>query len=169
MSMHPEFETGGFFADTAIATPKGARRISWLAPGDRVISRDRGTVTLRRVVRIGQAGQALVLPAGALGPWRPDLPLAVVPGQMVLLRDARIELLFGAREVLCPAEPWAHRVPRRPCDAYQLVFDRQEVVLANGLWCASGLPARQDMARRRLRLWEALLLTPQSKPKQRAA
>lgn len=171
MAQNAQFEFGGFSADTTIATPRGARKIAWLCPGDRIISRDRGTVTLRRLVKLGPMGATAMLPAGALGAWRPDAPLVHVPGQYVMFRGGPAELLFGAREVLCPVAPWVLACPkrRRPPVAYQLEFDRQELVLANGLWCATARPAGQETARRCLRHWEALLLKPAAPRRQHAA
>lgn len=171
MEQNAEFEFGGFSAETTIATPRGARKIGWLSPGDRVISRDRGTVTLRQLVKLGPVCDAAMLPAGALGAWRPDAPLAHVPGQYVMFRGGPAELLFGVREVLCPIGPWVLPVPRkrRSPAVYQLLFDRQELVLANGLWCASARPPGQEAARRCLRHWEALLLKPAAPMRQHAA
>lgn len=127
-----------FVAGTLIATPGGPRPVEALAPGDLVLTLDRGPQPVR------WAGQVEVPARGALAPVRFEAgvigntaPLLVSPQHRVLLRDARAELLFGAPEVLVAAVHLVDGRRVRRCEGGRVryvhfMFDRHEIVLAEG-------------------------------------
>ncbi len=172
-----------FTAGTLISTTDGDLPVEWLAIGDQVITRDYGAQSLRWIGRARVPWRRLTTNS-ALWPVKltPELlggrngatPLIVSPLHRVLLTGARIEYLFGEREVLANAahleEPRLSNAPGGPMTYYHLLFDRHEIILANGLWTESlfadcqqeGIrpPAEirhQETARPCLKRWEAEL------------
>lgn len=93
-----------FVAGAMIATPGGERPVETLRAGDRVITADHGAQALR------WAGGRAVMARGAAAPVRfapgvlgNDRPLLVSPQHRMLLSGWRVELMFGAGEVLAAA------------------------------------------------------------------
>jgi hypothetical protein len=139
-----------FAAGTRLATPRGPRRVEEIAVGDLVTTRDHGAQPVRWIGRralsaaeIRAAGAVRLAPvriaAGALGPGRPRRDLRVSPQHRVLVAGWRAELHFGEAEVLVAA---CHLVdgnritvepPDRGVTYLHLMFDRHEIVLAEGL------------------------------------
>ena len=135
-----------FTEGTLIAVPGGEVAVERLAAGDAVLTRDRGAQVLRwvgRVVREAVGADAPVeIRAGTFGDHG---ALRVSPCHRVLVEGARAELLFGEAEVLVKAKHLvdgrAVRVVEGGEVAYlHLLFDRHEVVMANGLPCESYFP-----------------------------
>jgi len=140
-----------FTEGTLIDVPEGRIAVERLEPGDMVLTRDHGAQVLRWVGRSVRA---------ALGP---DAPVEITAGTLgdhgavrlsgnhrVLVTGARAELLFGEVEVLVKAkhlvDDLAVRVVEGGEVAYlHLLFDRHEVVTANGLPCESYFPGDQAM------------------------
>ncbi len=136
-----------FAAGTLIDTPTGRRAIEDIHAGDEVLTLDNGP---QRVRWIGSAwlGQEQLdlhpehrpirISAGALGNGAPNLPLRVSPQHRFLLRGALVELHLGEPEVLAPARHLlgnpGFAVERDCTDVvyFHLLFDRHEIVLANG-------------------------------------
>lgn len=180
-------------AGTAIATAEGAVPAGWLRPGDLVVTRDRGLQPLRWLGRVDCAVESLRrdpalwpvrIEAGALGTAGPSTPLTASPSCRLVLRSAEIGLLFGLDEASVAVGDlvgWAGVEPEMPTTGhvyFQLLFDRPEVILADGLWCESlwlgdragaawqgarGGPdaeAHRRRARPALARWEAHLLSP---------
>ena len=122
-----------------------------LEPGDMVLTRDHGAQVLRWVGRSVRAAEGVEAPveiaAGTLG----DHGAVRLSGNhRVLVTGARAELLFGEVEVLVKAkhlvDDLAVRVVEGGEVAYlHLLFDRHEVVTANGLPCESYFPGDQTM------------------------
>lgn len=135
-----------FTEGTMIAVPGGAVPVERLAVGDAVLTRDRGAQVLRwvgRTVRAAVGADAPVeIRAGTFGDHG---ALRVSPCHRVLVEGARAELLFGEAEVLVKAK---HIVDGRAVRVVEggdvtylhLLFDRHEVVVANGLACESYYP-----------------------------
>ncbi len=128
-----------FVAGTPVLTPVGEVPVEALAPGDRVMTLDRGP---RRLVWVGRrtvGGRGRFAPVrfapGAIGN---PVALDVSPQHRMLVRGWRAELLFGETEVLVAA---AHlvdgdriaRAPRDHVTYVHLLFDRHEIVLAAGV------------------------------------
>jgi len=135
-----------FTEGTMIAVPGGMVPVERLTAGDAVLTRDHGAQVLRwigRTVRRATGADAPVeIRAGTFGAH--DV-LRVSPCHRVLVEGARAEMLFGEPEVLVKAK---HLVDGRAVRVVEggevvylhLLFDRHEVVVANGLPCESYFP-----------------------------
>lgn len=194
-----------FAAGTRIRTPSGDRAVETLRPGDRVITRDHGTQRLiwvggarlsaRRLARSPQS-QPIRIRAHAFGPNQPERDMLVSPQHRILLRSPKAEFFFGDGEVLAAAQhlidaPWVTRAWDVQAVSYHhLLFDRHEIVYADGLETESyqpgpgtlahlpaadqgfltqlypelarGLPVNRPTARLHLRPWEVTMLMDQS-------
>ncbi|KPQ07818.1 MAG: Quinolinate synthase [Rhodobacteraceae bacterium HLUCCA12] len=149
-----------FLPGTRIDTPDGPRPVERLEPGDRVVTRDNGDQPLVWCGATHLTGAELYLHphlrpvricAGALAAYRagagalPDADLLVSPEHRVLLRGA--DDLFGTPEVLaCAADLEDGRRIRRdfaPSSVtyVHLMFERHQIITANGLPCESFHPA----------------------------
>ncbi len=124
---------------TLIATDKGPRPIESLRIGDRVMTRDNGAQPIRWIGgrhAIGSGRFAPVeIPAGILGA---AAPLRVSQQHRILLRGARVELLFGECEVFAPAIHLVGRNGIRLINGgrvayFHLLLDRHEIIVANGV------------------------------------
>ncbi|MDW4499293.1 Hint domain-containing protein [Sulfitobacter sp. D35] len=129
-----------FAAGTRIATPDGARPVETLDVGDMVETLDHGPQPVRWI------GRRIVPARGNLAPVRIKAgrfgathDLLVSQQHRLLLSDWRAELWFGEPEVLGAAK---HLVDgdgvfvdtRLTCIEYvHLLFDRHEIVFANGV------------------------------------
>ncbi len=127
-----------FGRGTRIATPGGEVPVERLRPGDLVVTVDGGAVPLRLLAgrRVAAEGRLapVVVPKGAIGNRR---ELVLSPQHRLLVSGAEAELLFGMAELLVPAVALvgAGRATRREggfVDYFHLVFDRHEIVLAEG-------------------------------------
>lgn len=158
---HIPYSTICFTAGTRILTPAGERPVEELLPGDPVSTLDGTARPVRWTGRRRFDAAALALrpalrpvriAAGALGPGAPARDLLVSPQHRIALADWRADLLFGAPEFLVPAkalvndgsiriEPGAAGV-----DYVHILFDRHEIVRANGQWAESLLPGPEALA-----------------------
>src|SRR5690606_20726683 len=127
-----------FVTGTHIATPNGPRRIETLVPGERVMTLDHGPQMRRwsgcRTVDCRGTYAPVRIRAGALGNSR---DLVVSPEHRMLVTGWRAELHFGAPEVLVAARSLVNgddirRAPRAQVTYWHLLFDRHEVILAEG-------------------------------------
>ncbi len=182
-----------FAAGTRMATPDGPRPVERLRAGELVVTLDGGPRPLRWVGGATVAGigpfAPVVFAPGALGNVR---PLVLSALHRVLIDDWRAQLYFGEDAVLVAARHlvgWPGVVRRMvPRITYvHLLFERHEIVLAEGVRCESlhpdvlacaapdGLPeallglfpppergavARHQAARRCLTAAEAAVLAP---------
>jgi len=143
-----------FAAGTRIATTRGEVPVEALEVGDRVITRDNG---IQRIVWIGRqrfgtgrlAAQPALAPvrirAGALGDNLPERDLVVSPQHRMLLASPRAHLLYGEPEVLAAASalvgrPGVDRLAPPGIEYVHIMFERHELVLANGAWSESFQP-----------------------------
>ncbi|RMD90198.1 MAG: 2,3,4,5-tetrahydropyridine-2,6-carboxylate N-succinyltransferase, partial [Alphaproteobacteria bacterium] len=136
-----------FTAGTLIATPDGERPIETLNPGDLVLTLDDGPQPIRwigtRTVPARGAFAPVRLAPGALGEER---EIVVSPQHRMLVRGAWAELLFGVEEVLVRALDLVNgrTITRiadgRPVAYVHMMFDRHQIVLANGRPSESFLP-----------------------------
>jgi len=150
-----------FTPGARIATPDGPRLVETLRPGDLVDTRDHGPRPLLWVgatdvgvakLRAAPRFRAVRIRAGALGNGRPRRDLVVSQQHRIMLSGWRIELLFGKRQVLAAAK---HLVgmpgvtldpPTRPLRYLHLLFDRHEIVRAEGLCVESFRPGIESLA-----------------------
>lgn len=128
-----------FTPGTLIETPEGPRPVETLGIGDTVVTADHGPQPLRwigrqRVPARGRHAPVFV-PGGPLGNRR---PLLLSPQHRILLSDPRLAPHFDTSEVLAPAKGFVghigiRRAPLVEVDYFHLLFDRHEVLFANGL------------------------------------
>lgn len=138
-----------FVAGTLIETAAGPVPVERLAPGDLIVTQDDGLQPIR------WAGRRRVVAAGALAPISIGAnalgthgPLLLSPQHRVMLRDSLAELLFGTGEVLVKAKDLVNDRNIRPLPGGEvtyvhLMFDRHQVIFAEGLATESFLPGPQ--------------------------
>ncbi|WP_204112378.1 Hint domain-containing protein [Shimia biformata] len=144
----------GLLSGTLVLTRDGEKPAETLRPGDMVTTRDSGYVSLRWIGAsewdahvAARAEYAPVrIPRGALGRGMPERDLYVAPDHRIWLRDPSFSMHFRAREVLIPARHlvgWKgiEQVGYVPAPVYvHLLFDRHEIVFADGMQCESHHP-----------------------------
>ena len=141
-----------FTAGTLVLTPRGPVAVERLRPGDLVVTRDNGLQALRW---IGTSTRRAIGPdapvrfaAGVLGPHD---SVEFSPNHRVLVRSPRAALLFGEGEVLVKARDLVDgqaitvRTDGRPVTYVHLLFDRHEIVSANGLDSESYHPGQATL------------------------
>lgn len=139
-----------FVAGTGILTPGGTVPVERLRPGHRVCTLDNGPQSIRWVGSVHftagylarhRASQPVRLPEGFLGARR---PVPVSPQHGVLTGQDR---LVRAKH-FCGAPGMGVRVARgkRGVAYHHLLFDRHEILLADGLAAESCYPGREAIA-----------------------
>ncbi|MCV2889202.1 Hint domain-containing protein [Ruegeria aquimaris] len=140
-----------FVAGTLIRTKAGERPIETLCEGDLIRTQDHGLQPLRWIGRrhiwATSRNAPIVFAPGALSNHS---ELRVSPNHRMLVSSARAELYFGDPEVLVPAKhllclDGVHRAPSGPVTYVHLLFDRHEVVFANGAPSESFYPGPQAL------------------------
>lgn len=141
-----------FVAGTMIETPSGMRAVEDIQVGDLVITQDHGPQAVRWIGTAHLAQDDLVprpelLPIrvskGALGPNLPSQDLYLSPEHRLLLSGWRVELFFGEAEVLTSVKHLLNwpgidiAEEQRSVSYYHLMFDRHEIIQANGLGAES--------------------------------
>ncbi len=144
-----------FTPGALIATDLGEVRVEDLKAGDRVLTRDNGYQEVRwvgrRALKAAELAQApqlcpVRIRKGALGLNLPERDLVVSPQHRMLVAASRAELLFGEHEVLVAAAHLTVRsgvttLTEAPGVTYiHLLFDRHEIIRANGAWTESYQP-----------------------------
>ena len=141
-----------FVAGTIITTPAGPRRVETLRPGDLVQTADDGIQPLiwagqRRTAGTGRFAP-VCFPAAVTGGQR---DLYVSQHHRMLLSGGGIELYFDEAEWLAPARhlaggPTARLAPRREIEYVHLMFDRHQVIFAEGIPSESFFPGDQILS-----------------------
>ena len=144
-----------FAADTLILTPAGAVAIETLRPGDLITTMDHGDQPLRwtgvRQVAVGEKIVPVRVAAGALAGGLPGTDLLVTQQHRLFVRSRIAERMFRTREVLIPAkrflglEGFSLERGRTHMAYAHLLFDRYEIVFANGAPAESLLPGPQAL------------------------
>ncbi len=142
-----------FTPGTMVATDMGERRIETLQPGDRVITRDNGFQQIRwvgsRVLERHAGTRALLRPvhikANALGDRLPERDIVLSPNHRVLWQRSNMLLFSGHNEVLAAAkslvgQPGITQESVNEVTYIHILFDRHEIVLADGMWSESFFP-----------------------------
>ena len=132
-----------FAAGTLIATDRGEVAVESLAPGARVLTRDRGYQRLRWVggstVLRNRRSAPVLIRAGALGEGVPSRDLRVSPQHRVLLGGGSLEAAFGFGEGLVPAlhlvngTSIVQELDGAEVTYFHLLFDQHEVIYSEGL------------------------------------
>ncbi len=141
-----------FVAGTLIATPRGAIPVETLQPGELVLTRDNGAQPLRwigcKTCKASGRDAPVRIQSDALG--RHD-EIRLSPNHRVLMASARGEVMFGMSETLVKAKHLVNGdTVRRDSHGgdvtyVHLLFDRHEVVCANGLFSESYHPGDQTL------------------------
>jgi Ca2+-binding RTX toxin-like protein len=143
-----------FTPGTLIATPKGEVPVEQLRAGDRIVTRDNGIQEIRwtgsRHLGWGELNanphlKPVLIRQGSLGNGLPERDMLVSPNHRMLVANDRTALYFEDHEVLVAAK---HLVAGRRVVEVELagvtyihfMFDRHEVVLADGAWTESFQP-----------------------------
>ncbi len=138
----------GFTCGTRIKTLQGEVPAEALRPGDRVLTRDNGYQVLCWIGLfrpLTGAGASVRLRKGVMGRGVPDRGLRVSGEQLLLIGGDRLRDRLGLSEALVNATdltclPGISRQGRPDDPLVQLLFDRHELIHANGAWCASFWP-----------------------------
>ncbi|MCV2873558.1 Hint domain-containing protein [Defluviimonas sp. WL0050] len=141
-----------FTRGAMIATPRGEISVEDLQVGDTVWTRDSGAQTIRwigskRVAAIGPLAPVLI-PEGTLGNSR---DIKVSPQHRMLIGGWKAELYYGETEVLVAAK---HLVdgsvirfaPGGEVEYFHILFDRHEIVVADGAPSESFHPGDQGLS-----------------------
>ncbi|WP_245965223.1 Hint domain-containing protein [Paenirhodobacter hankyongi] len=148
-----------FTPGTLVATPKGERLVEELQPGDKVITRDNGIQEIRWAGRrdlnraelaVASHLKPVLIRAGALGNGLPERDMMVSPNHRMLVSSERTALYFEEHEVLVAAKHLVDNIGIKPVETLgtsyiHFMFDRHEVVLANGAWTESFQPGDQTL------------------------
>ena len=143
-----------FTPGTSIATPRGECLVEDLVAGDKVITRDNGIQEIRWIGAKAMDYKALaahphlkpvLIQKGALGNGLPERDMMVSPNHRMLVANDRTSLYFEEHEVLVSAKHLVnnrgvHEVESMGTTYVHFMFDRHEVVLANGAWTESFQP-----------------------------
>jgi hypothetical protein len=149
------------FADgTLIDTPGGPVRVEDLRPGDMVNTIDSGPLPLRWVgrrelsavdLRANPQLRPIRIERGTFAPDQPAADLTLSPNHRLVVSDWRVEMLFGTLDVLS-AVKYLGEMPgigpgacRNGIAYNHLMFDRHEIVLANGMPCESLYPGPEAL------------------------
>lgn len=140
-----------FTPGTVIATPRGEKRIETLSVGDRIITRDNGLQQIRWIgtntipwqrLEAEQHLRPILIRAGALGDDLPEQDMLVSPNHRVLAFCEQSVLEYQEPEVFVAAKHLVNHRGIKPVDTLgttyiNMMFDRHEAVLSNGIWSES--------------------------------
>jgi hypothetical protein len=144
-----------FTPGTLIATPFGDKPVEQLRAGDLALTADNGLQTIRWVGRKRITGARLhakphlrpiKIRKGAFGNDIPTQDMWLSPQHRMHMQSGQLELLFGENEVLAPAKSLVddHRIlvddSIKSVDYIHILFDRHELVFANGALSESFYP-----------------------------
>ena len=150
-----------FTPGTMILTLSGPVPIENLVAGDRVVTRDHGAQPIRWIGSTTVKGEyasankrlrPITIRKDALGHNQPDRDMQVSRQHRILLRDWRSEVLFGKSEgvlvpafALCNDSSIVESNPTTDVTYIHMVFDRHEVVYADGIEAESFLPVAETV------------------------
>jgi hypothetical protein len=148
-----------FASGVLIATEQGDVAVENLVPGDKILTLDHGYQPLQWVGnRALGLGDLIANPklrpirigAGSLGRGLPRRDLNVSPQHRMLVDGPRAELLFGEAEVLVAAThltglAGVEQALPRGVTYFHLLFDRHEIICAEGSWTESYQPSNDSV------------------------
>ncbi len=132
-----------FTRGTLILTADGERLIETLVPGDRIVTADHGEQHLRWIGKRRVAGIGKNAPVRfAAGSIDNSRPLVLSPLHRVLLSGWKVGSISGHVEVLATAKHLVNgkdivRFEEPDIEYYHLLFDRHEMIFAEGAACES--------------------------------
>ena len=155
---HPSTEDfSGIGPGTMILTTEGEMPIEWLAPGDKLITRDHGAQPILHIARTrelpwgGAVPMPFLLRPGEQGPQGEAMDkLRVAPGHRGLLQRPEVELNFGTDEALARFADVSRRTSGRPDPSmgnlqyHHIIMERHEIISAGSFWIET---ADADMAK----------------------
>lgn len=143
-AIHPvssESRIQGFALGTQVRTICGLRHVEGLMAGDLLLDAQGQIAELRAIRKTNARPPGLVrIDPSAMGlgcaPGRLDRALVVGSGQQIAMRDWRTDMLFAKVAMAQAARlidgQHVHSHPEA-CVLYELVFDQDRVILADGL------------------------------------
>ncbi len=145
------FSTSGISSNAPVHTARGTVLARDLRAGDQVHSYDNGLQTLFWVgfSRVDAVDGPLIR---VMKPGGGRSQMLLTSNHLVLQHSATSEMLFGEREVLCPAKTLTGQDQFEVANSatptlVHLLFDQFQLIQVGGLWVESHVP---DMARTRL-------------------
>lgn len=138
----PAANVAGLSDGTTVMTLNGETLVQDLRAGDRVITRDSGMSVLREIRSQEVHVASIQIKAGSLGHTRPQDDMIVGPDTLVHIRDWRAKALFGADVATVKAKrlvdgEFVSEIEAKITTVYELIFDKQHIVYADGLEVAS--------------------------------
>lgn len=134
--------SAGIAAGARVYTLDGAIPIEFLEPGDRIVTRS-GTCKLKALRAGDYVGALIRILPGALGHDRPGAPLLIAQGAQLMMRDWRVQVIYGKREALLPAQSVVdgHYVTLGQGRArlFVLEFETPEVIYVDGVEMAAAV------------------------------
>ena len=139
----------GIVAGSIIFTAEGEIPVEYLSPGDKVVTRDSGMVTLLDTFIHRISAQAVAIKAGSLGHTRPDHNVIIPAEHNILLRDWRAQSMFGKAQTIVQAGDlidgeFITDLGARDLHLVHLTFDRQHVIYADCLEIS--VPLAKDLS-----------------------
>ncbi|WP_376872835.1 Hint domain-containing protein [Albirhodobacter sp. R86504] len=147
-----------FTKGSLIATPSGETPVEDLRVGDKVFTRDNGIQTICWAGSRHLEAHEMVdkfrpvrFRKGSLGNGMPSRDLLVSPQHRMLITSNLAELMFAEREVLVAAKHLTHlegvdQLAAGEVTYVHLMFERHEVILADGAWSESFQPGELTLA-----------------------
>lgn len=138
----------GFGPGTIVMTTDGEMPVEWLAPGDKMITRDHGAQPILWMGRMrGTTPEGAPLPDPVVlypgdGPVgdSPIERLRLAPGHRAMLRLPDVQLHHGTDEALARVSDLSRRYSKRPDPNmgglvyHHILMEQHELVNAGGLW-----------------------------------
>lgn len=143
----PAIGGSGLTLGTSIYTLEGCLPIEYLLPGDRIITRDAGSVRLRAVRHRRVRLTPVLVSASSLGFDRPEEAISMLPEQAILVRDWRAEALFGETRAIVPVRRMIDGqyirwdTSPRSLDIFTLDLGAAHIAYADGVEVLCPLPA----------------------------
>ena len=128
----------GLAAGTSVLTLSGSMPVEFVAPGDRMITRNGARTVTGVEISVVRNARVVRISEGVLGKDRPEADMIVSPDQAILIRDWRAKAIAGLNQAVMPAEKLAdgEYIKIEVLDEVRLVtlqFADAQVIYAAGL------------------------------------
>ncbi|KAA2313357.1 hypothetical protein DL237_12680 [Pseudooceanicola sediminis] len=144
----------GLGPGTMVLTLDGEMPVEWLAAGDRILTRDRGSQPILHIARLHRTPEDRPLPTpmtflrGEIGPQGAlSEKVRVAPGHRGLIRRPEVALSLGSQEALARFEEVSRRNRSRPDPSmggltyHLIVMEHHEIINVGSLWVETTDPA----------------------------